>query len=419
MALLGYGTVGRAVYELLTHQADELTERIGAPLEVVGVAVHRADVPRPELRPELITTDANSLVSRPDVDIVVELVGGVEPTRTWLTTALKSGKSVVTANKALLAAEGAALHDAAHAGNADLYFEAAVAGAIPVLRPLRESLLGDQVFRVLGIVNGTTNYILSKMDETGASFKECLAEATELGYAEADPTADVEGYDAAAKTAILGSLAFHSRVSLDQVHREGISNITAEDFAAARRLGRTIKLLSIAERTDKGIGVRVHPAMIPRTHPLASVNGAFNAIYVEARAAGQLMFYGPGAGGNPTASAVLGDLVAVARNRRNGGRAAGESTYAALRVHPMGETTTRYYIKLEVIDKPGVLAKVATAHADNNVSIATLEQEGLGADAMLNVVTHAATDAQLNATVSALRGLDAVRDVLSVMRVEI
>jgi homoserine dehydrogenase len=425
VALLGCGTVGSEVVRLLHAQAGDLTARIGVPLELVGIGVRRPGRVRGELpvSPDLFTTDLMALVSRDDVDLVVEVVGGIEPARTWITTALKAGKSVVTANKALLAEDGATLHEAAAEGGADLYYEAAVAGAIPLVRPLRESLHGDRVTRVMGIVNGTTNFILSSMDSTGAGFADALDEATALGYAEADPTADIEGFDAAAKAAILASLAFHTRVTAADVHREGITEVTAADVASAREMGCTVKLLCIAERRadpagGESIGVRVHPAMIPKTHPLAGVGDAFNAVFVEAEAAGQLMFYGRGAGGGPTASAVLGDLVAVARNRIIGGRAAGESNYAALRVRPMGESLTRYHVSLDVADRAGVLAAVASAFADHGVSISTVRQEGHGSDAMLVIVTHVATDAALSGTVEELRKLDIVRDVVSVMRVE-
>jgi homoserine dehydrogenase len=329
---------------------------------------------------------------------------------------------VVTANKALLAEDGPTLYGAAREHGADLYYEASVAGAIPLLRPLRESLAGDRIRRVLGIVNGTTNFVLSRMHETGAGFTEALDEATALGYAEADPTADVDGFDAAAKAAILASLAFHTRVTAADVHREGISDVTAADVASARAMGCVVKLLAIAERgyDDRGesVGVRVHPAMIPASHPLASVGDAYNAVFVEAEAAGQLMFYGRGAGGSPTASAVLGDLVAVCRNRLAGSRGVGESAYADLRVRPMGETVTRYHVNLDVADKAGVLAAVAQAFAAHDVSIQTVRQEGHGDDASLVLVTHAATDAALTRTVEELRSLDAVRAVASVMRVE-
>jgi homoserine dehydrogenase len=426
VALLGCGNVGSEVVRLMRAQAADLAARIGAPLELVGVAVRRPQRARDEtgLAPEMFTGDALALVKRDDVDVVVEVVGGVEPARTWLTEALLAGKSVVTANKALLAAEGGPVHDAAAAGGADLYYEAAVAGAIPLLRPLRESLHGDRITRVIGIVNGTTNFILSAMDAGGMGFADALDQATELGYAEADPTADVEGFDAAAKAAILASLAFHTRVRTADVYREGITEVTAADMASAQSMGATIKLLCIAERAadpaggDAGVSVRVHPAMIPRTHPLARVGDAFNAVFVEAEAAGQLMFYGRGAGGAPTASAVLGDLVAVARNKIAGVRAASESAYAALSVRPMGEVLTRYHVSLDVADKAGVLAAVAGVFARHDVSIATVRQSGHGATAQLVIVTHTAPDAALRATVDDLRGMEFVGSVASVLRVE-
>jgi len=420
VALLGCGNVGAEVVRLLHEQHADLTARVGAPLELVGVAVRRPGRSRPDLPvdPSLFTADALGLVKRDDVDVVVEVVGGVEPARTWLLEALRRGKSVVTANKALLAEDGAALHDAAAEAGADLYYEASVAGAIPLLRPLRESLHGDRITRVTGIVNGTTNFILSAMDQAGVGFAEALEEATALGYAEADPTADVEGFDAAAKAAILASLAFHTRVRAADVYREGITEVSATDVASARAMGCVIKLLCIASRVDDSVSVRVHPAMIPRTHPLASVGDAFNAVFVEAEAAGQLMFYGRGAGGAPSASAVLGDLVAVARNRLTGARAASESAYADLRVTPIGEVTTRYHVCLDVADRAGVLAAVAGVFARHNVSIATVNQAGRGDDAVLVIVTHGAPDAALAATVAELRTLDAVKAVASVLRVE-
>jgi homoserine dehydrogenase len=421
VALLGCGVVGSQVIRLIHEQSADLAARIGAPLELAGVAVRRLGRKRDvEVDPALLTTDAESLVTRDDIDIVIEVIGGIEPARTLITAALSRGKSVVTANKALLGEDGATLHEAARTGHGDLYFEASVAGAIPLLRPLRESLAGDHVNRVLGIVNGTTNYILDKMDSTGASFTDALEEAQTLGYAEADPTADVEGFDAAAKAAILAGHAFHSRVTAEQVHREGITEITATDVASAKEMGYVIKLLAICARSDDGrsIGVRVHPAMIPRTHPLAGVREAYNAVFVEAESAGELMFYGKGAGGAPTASAVLGDLVAVARNRLAGTRGPDESTYASLKVHPIGETVTRCHVALDVADKPGVLATVAELFAKHDVSIQTVRQEGHGDDAQLVIVTHRATDADLTATMEGLRELDVVRAVASVMRVE-
>ncbi len=419
VALLGCGTVGAEVVRLLHTSGEDLTARVGAPLELAGIAVRRLgrarDLPVPD---ELFTTDAQALVTRDDVDLVVEVIGGIEPARTLILSALRAGKSVVTANKALLAEDGATLHAAAVEGGADLYYEASVAGAIPLLRPLRESLAGDQITRVTGIVNGTTNFILTRMDEQGSGFADALDEATALGYAEADPTADVEGFDAAAKAAILAGLAFHTDVVAADVHREGITEVTAADVASAKAIGSTVKLLAIAEKDGDAVSVRVHPAMIPLSHPLASVREAYNAVFVEAASAGRLMFYGPGAGGSPTASAVLGDLVAVARNALSGARGAGASSYAALRVRPMGEVVTRYHISLDVADKAGVLAAVANAFADHDVSIRTVRQEGHGDDASLVVVTHTATDAALQGVVEQLRGLDSVRAVASVMRVE-
>jgi homoserine dehydrogenase len=421
IALLGCGVVGSQVVRLLQEQAHDLAARVGAPLELAGVAVRRLGRKRDfDVDPALLTTDAEALVTRDDVDIVVEVIGGIEPARSLIVAAMSRGKSVVTANKALLAQDGATLHGAARDNNADLYFEASVAGAIPLLRPLRESMAGDHVHRVLGIVNGTTNYILDKMDSSGASFTDALEEAQALGYAEADPTADVEGFDAAAKAAILAGLAFHSRVTAADVHREGITEVSATDVASAKAMGYVIKLLAICARSDDGrsVGVRVHPAMIPRTHPLAGVREAYNAVFVEAESAGQLMFYGAGAGGAPTASAVLGDIVAVARNRLAGTRGPEESTYADLPAHSMGETVTRYHVSLDVADKPGVLARVADMFAKHDVSIQTVRQEGRGDDAQLVLVTHRASDAALSATIESLHELDIVRAVASVMRVE-
>jgi len=420
VALLGCGVVGSEVARIMTTHADDLAQRIGAPVELAGVAVRRPSKVREGIDPALVTTDATALVKRGDIDVVVEVIGGIEPARSLITTAFEHGASVVSANKALLAQDGAALHAAAAQAGKDLYYEAAVAGAIPLIRPLRESLAGDKVNRVLGIVNGTTNFILDKMDSTGAGYQEALDEATALGYAEADPTADVEGFDAAAKAAILAGIAFHTRVRLDDVYREGMTEVTAADFASAKQMGCTIKLLAICERAADGgsVTARVHPAMIPLTHPLASVRGAYNAVFVESDAAGQLMFYGPGAGGSPTASAVLGDLVAVCRNRLSGTTGPGESAYAALPVSPMGDVVTRYHISLDVADKPGVLAQVATVFAEHDVSIDTVRQKGKGGEASLVIVTHRASDASLSGTVEALRKLDTVRGVASTMRVE-
>ena len=419
IALLGCGSVGSQVARLLGEQAADLAVRVGARLELAGIAVRRPAHPRAAaVDRALLTADAMGLVTREDVDIVVEVIGGIEPARSLLLAAMKAGKSVVTANKALLADYGEQIHGASREQGADLYYEASVAGAIPLLRPLRESLAGDEVRRVLGIVNGTTNYILDRMDTSGAGFAESLEEAQALGYAEADPTADVEGFDAAAKAAILAGLAFHTRVTAADVHREGITEVTAADIASARALGCVVKLLAICERCDGGVSVRVHPAMIPRSHPLAAVAGAYNAVFVEAASAGRLMFYGAGAGGVPTASAVLGDIVAVARNKLAGTRGPDASTYAGLPVMPMGETLTRYHVALDVDDRPGVLARVAEAYARHDVSIKSVRQEGRGDDAQLVIVTHQARDAALAATIGTLESLSVVRAVASVMRVE-
>ena len=428
VAVLGLGNVGSQVVRIIEDSAADLAARIGAPLELRGIGVRRV-APDRGVPIDLLTSDVDALVSRDDIDIVVELMGPVEPAHKAILGALEGGKSVVTANKALLARSTGELAQAAERAHVDLYFEAAVAGAIPVIRPLTQSLAGDTVLRVAGIVNGTTNYILSEMDSTGEDYKAALADASALGYAEADPTADVEGYDAAAKAAILASIAFHTRVSADDVDREGITKVTPADFASARALGRTIKLLSICERitTDEGrerISARVYPALVPLTHPLAAVNGAFNAVVVEAEAAGRLMFYGQGAGGTPTASAVMGDVVMAARNRVQGGRGPRESKYAQLPISPMGMITTRYYVSMNVADRPGVLATVAAEFAMREVSIAEVRQEGVVDEnghrvgARIVVVTHEATDAALSDTVAALAGLDVVQNVASVLRLE-
>jgi len=427
VALLGCGVVGSEVARLIVEQATDLQARVGRRLELVGIGVRRPHRPRPGLDPALFTTDVEALVARDDIDLVVEVIGGIEPARSLILTALRSGASVVTANKALLAADGATLYAAAERAGVDLYFEAAVAGAIPIIRPLRESLVGDEITSVIGIVNGTTNFILDKMDTDGAGFAETLAEAQELGYAEADPTADVEGFDAAAKAAILASLAFHTRVTALDVYREGITEVSSSDIASAREIGCVVKLLAICQLSGSAgesdgaartVSVRVHPAMIPRSHPLASVAGAYNAVFVESQSAGRLMFYGPGAGGSPTASAVLGDLVTVARNRLRGAAGPGESSYAARPVVPIGRVVTRYHLSLEVMDVAGVLATIALCFADHGVSIQTVRQQGREADAQLVIVTHRATDEALSATVRNLRDLDVVRKVTSVMRVE-
>ncbi|MBY0289164.1 MAG: homoserine dehydrogenase [Mycobacteriaceae bacterium] len=428
VAVLGFGNVGSQVVRIIEESAQDLAARIGAPLVLRGIGVRRVADDR-GVPVDMLTDNIDELVSRDDVDIVVELMGPVEPARKAILSALEQGKSVVTANKALMAVSTGELAQAAEHAHVDLYFEAAVAGAIPVIRPLTQSLAGDTVIRVAGIVNGTTNYILSEMDSTGADYTAALADASALGYAEADPTADVEGYDAAAKAAILASIAFHTRVTADDVYREGITKVTSADFVSARALGCTIKLLAICERltTDEGqqrVSARVYPALVPLAHPLASVNGAFNAVVVEAEAAGRLMFYGQGAGGAPTASAVMGDLVMAARNRVQGGRGPRESKYAKLPISPIGFIPTRYYVSMNVADRPGVLSAVAAEFGKREVSIAEVRQEGMvdpegqRCGARIVVVTHQATDAALSETVEALADLDVVEGINSVLRLE-
>lgn len=419
VGMLGAGVVGSQVAKLLVANKSDLAARAGANLELVSVAVKDIKAKRDGIANQLLTADALSIVNDPQIDLVIEVIGGIDPAKDLILKSLNNGKSVVTANKALLAKHGAELYAAADKANVDLYYEAAVAGAIPILRPLRESLVGDHVIRIMGIVNGTTNYILTKMDENSAAFADALKEAQSLGFAESDPTADIEGFDAAAKAAILAGLAFHSRVSDADVYREGISKITASDVKVAKAIEMVIKLLAIAELTPEGaISVRVHPALIPRTHPLASVRESFNAVFVEAQSAGQMMFYGKGAGGEPTASAILGDLVAVARHKVSGGIGPKESDYADLKIAQVGQTKTRYLIRLNVADKPGVLESVAHVFASHQVSIQTVRQTGAGDKAELIVMTHISSEAALSATVKDLKNLPAVTDVASVIRVE-
>ena len=419
VGMLGCGVVGSQIARLLVENKSDLTSRAGANLELVKVAVKNINTKREGISSSLLTDDAKSIVNDPEIDLIIEVIGGISPAKELILAAIKNGKSVVTANKALLAQAGAELYTAADNANVDLYYEAAVAGAIPILRPLRESLVGDQVHRIMGIVNGTTNYILTKMDESGTAFDDALKQAQALGFAEADPTADVEAIDAASKAAILAGLAFHSRVSDADVYREGITKITATDVKVAKAMDMVIKLLAIAELTPEGeISVRVHPALISRTHPLASVRESFNAVFVEAKSAGQLMFYGKGAGGEPTASAILGDLVAVARHKVSGGIGPKESDYADLKIAKIGQTKTRYLIRLNVADKPGVLESVAHVFAAQGVSIQTVRQTGAGDKAELIVMTHSSTESALSETVKDLSKLPAVTDVASVLRVE-
>jgi len=419
VGMLGCGNVGSQIARLLVANKADLASRSGAQLELVKVAVKDLKIKRDGISNALLTDDAASIVNDPEIDLIIEVIGGISPAKELILNSFKNGKSVVTANKALLAQEGAALYQAASEANVDLYYEAAVAGAIPILRPLRESLVGDHVKRIMGIVNGTTNYILTKMDESGTAFEDALKQAQLLGFAEANPTADVEGIDASDKAAILASLAFHSRVTSKDVYREGITKITATDVKVAKAMDLVIKLLAITELTTSGeISVRVHPALISRTHPLASVRESYNAVFVEAESAGQMMFYGKGAGGEPTASAVLGDLVAIARHKVAGGIGPKESDYASLKIAPIGETKTRYLIRLNVADKPGVLESVAHVFATQSVSIQTVRQTGAGDRAELIIMTHTSNESALSATVKELGNLPVVTDVASVLRVE-
>ncbi len=419
VGLLGCGTVGAAAIRLLHHHADDIAERAGCRVEVGRVAVRDPGRDRGvTLDPEAFTTDAAAVVEDPGIDLVCELIGGIEPARSLIMRAFAHGKSVVTANKELLASGGKELFEAAESAGLDLYIEASVGGGIPLLRPLNESLVGERVRRVIGIVNGTTNYILTQMSEHGWSFEDALAEAQRLGYAESDPTADVEGLDAAAKCAILASIAFNTRVVTGDVYREGITRITPLDIADAARLGYVVKLLSLAELEEGEVSVRVHPAMIPSSHPLASVRDAFNAVFVEGELVGQLMFYGRGAGGDPTATAVVGDLVAAARHRARGGRGMGCTYTRDLRLRPMDDTRGQYYLNLHVEDRPGVLAEIADHFGRNGVSIERVWQEGFGDEASLVFITHRAQEGAFQKTVQELHELPAVRAVASVLRVE-
>ncbi len=421
VALLGCGVVGSKTAELLSEQAGELAARVGRPLELVAVGDRRTSIPG--IDSALLTPDLDALARRPDIDVVVELLGGVEPARSLILAAIESGTSVVTANKALLARHGGELFAAAQAHGVDLYYEAAVGGAIPIIRPLRESLVADSVSAVMGIVNGTTNYILDQMHTHGVTFAEALADAQRLGYAEADPTADVEGLDAAAKAALLASLAFHTRVTLDQVDCEGITKITRDDIAAAHDMGCVIKLLArCAVQPDGAIAVGVHPTMVPLAHPLASVSGAFNAVFVELDWADRLMFMGPGAGGRPTASAVVGDVVTAARNRVRGVAGPGETSYNEPRIADPGAVASRFYLRMLVQDTPGVLATIAACFARHDVSIQTVRQtpEGPEGDhvAVLGVVTHRALGADIAATVAELEAMGEVDERIRMIRVE-
>ncbi|MCA1832032.1 MAG: homoserine dehydrogenase [Actinomycetota bacterium] len=417
---LGCGIVGSAVLRMLEANAHDIEQRTGARLEIGKVAVRSLEKDRdiPDAAKKLLTTSTDDVVSDPSIDIVVEVMGGVEPTLGLMLRAISAGKPLVTANKELLASRGRELFDAADAAGVDLYFEAAVAGGIPIIHPLKESLAGERIRKVMGIVNGTTNFILTRMTELGESFGEALSEAERRGFTELDPTADIEGFDPAAKAAILASIAFNTRVVASDVYREGIAEVTAQDIANAKKLGYIVKLLAIAEEEDGEVTVRVHPSMIPLTHPLASVRENLNAVFVEGENVGELMFYGRGAGGPPTATSVVGDIVDVARNKLSGGRGVSDTCYENKPIRTMEGMVAQYYMLLSVADRPGVLAAVAGAFGENNVSIQNVWQEGLGDQAQLVLITHRAQEKNMQATLAALRELDAVTKVASVMRVE-
>ena len=423
IGLLGCGNVGAALIDLVRSRRLDIAARLGLDLEVVRVAVRSTTKDRSvDVAPAELTTDALAVATASDIDVIVEVIGGIEPARELILEALKAGKPVVTANKELLANHGAELFAAADAAQRDVLFEAAVAGGIPLMRPLRQSLAGEPIRRVMGIVNGTTNYILTRMTEEGASYHAALSEAQRLGYAERDPTADVEGYDAGAKAAIIAMVAFGMRVVAGDVYHEGISSITQGDIDVARRLGFRIKLLAVVERFDGDrddrpeVAVRVHPAMVPETHPLAAVRDSFNAVFVEGGAAGDLMFYGRGAGGAPSASAVLGDVIDAAGNLRRGVHT-GLGVLTRPRVRPIDDLRSAYYLSLDVVDRPGVLAAVATVFGSHDVSIRSMEQIGLADEARLIFITHVANERDFRATLRDLRGLEAVRHVGSLMRV--
>jgi homoserine dehydrogenase len=417
VGLLGCGNVGGALAELIATEGAAVAERTGVRLEIARVAVRDVSKPRtPHLPAGVLTVDTESVVTDPDVDVIVEMIGGVEPARTLLLDALKAGKPVVSANKELLAAAAAEMFEAASAAGVDLLFEAAVAGGIPLIRPLRESLAGERIIRVMGIVNGTTNFILTRMAEDGTSYDDALVEAQRLGYAEPDPTADVDGLDAGAKLAIIASIAFGGKIVADDVHREGIRAITTRDIAFADQLGYVVKLLAIADQVDGRVAVRVHPAMVPKTHPLASVRESFNAVFIEGDAVGELMLYGRGAGGMPTASALLGDLVDAAHNLRAGG-AGRAPTLGQSKLRPIDELTGQYYFTVDVVDRPGVLEKVAGVTARHDVSIQSMVQDGLGDEARLIFITHTARERDMQATLADLRELDVVERVGTLLRV--
>lgn len=418
-ALLGFGTVGKGVFKLTERRKEELPHTIGTDFVISRILVRSLDKQRAEAAPELFTADWSDILGDEEIRIVIELIGGIEPARTYILEALRAGKHVVTANKDLIAEYGKELFDAAAENRCDLLFEASVAGGIPIIRPLKQCLAGNEIAEVMGIVNGTTNFILSKMSRDNMEFAEALQEATELGYAEADPTADIEGYDAGRKVAIMASIAFHSRVTFQDVYTEGITKISATDIQYAKELGSVIKLLGVARNTADGIEVRVHPMLIPCGHPLASVMDSYNAVYVRGDAVGDTMFYGRGAGELPTASAVMGDVIDVARNICYGstGRILC-SCHRGLPIKKIEEIESKYFLRMQVADRPGVLASIASVFGNNDVGISQLIQKShTGEYAELVVVTDAVQERHFNDALTILKGMSMIQSIPSVIRV--
>ena len=419
IALLGMGTVGGGVYEIIERQKEEMPFKIGAALEVVKVLVRNKAKYADRIPAEKLTDVWEDVIGDDSIDIVVEVMGGIEPARTYIKAALEKGKHVVTANKDLMAMHGHELLELAGEHHCDLLFEAAVAGGIPIIRPLKQCLAGNNITEIMGIINGTTNFILTKMKEDGMDFGEALQLATDLGYAEADPTADIEGYDAGRKLAIMASIAFHTSVTFDDVFTEGITKITAKDMRYAKEMGCSIKLLGIAKNTETGIEVKVHPTMIPENHPLAAVNDSFNAVFVHGDAVDDAMFYGRGAGALPTGSAVVGDIMDVARNMLfNCNGRIGCSCYKNLPIKRIGDTTSRYYIRMRLEDRAGTLAAMAGVFAENDASIAILlQKETIENDAEIVVVTHEVAEKKFMDAIKKFSSMEMVKEISSIIRV--
>jgi len=416
---IGCGTVGSGVVRILRENREVITRRTGCEIKTLKIAVASLSDPRfVEVPEDMLTTDARHVIDDPIVDIVVEVMGGIEPARTFILEAIKNGKHVVCANKELMSTHGGEILRAAEERGVDVAYEASVGGGIPILMPLKYGLAGNAVGQILGIVNGTTNYVLTRMTEEGLSFDQAISKAQSLGYAEADPSHDVEGKDAAAKLAILASMAFNSRVTLDDVYAEGITGITSDDISFGRDLGYVIKLLAVAKDEPDGISVRVHPTMIPAGHPLASVNEENNAIFVRGDAVGELMFYGKGAGSLPAASAVVGDIISISRNILSGGRMVGCTCFYDKPIKDMKDVVCRYFMIFDVPDRPGVLARIAGVFGENAVSIKSVIQHGTGREARIILITHSVREERLRATVRGLQGLDEVNRIASVIRVE-